>query len=240
MSEVETQSGRVMYGTTQIDFLLERRDRTTLEISVEPDATVRVVAPFDASLDAISDKVKKRGDWILKQKRYFQELPPKQPARKYVPGETHFYLGKPYRLKFEASDTESIAIEGPLMTVYGTREPTRVETLMRDWYRQRSMNVIQALLDEWFARMSIAGDKPTVQIRKMEKRWGSCTSKGAVIFNEDLIKSPKSCIEYVVIHELCHLLERDHTQKFYSLLTSFLPDWQQCKSRLEEYGTGSL
>lgn len=235
MSEIELQSGRVMYGTTQIDFMLERRDRSTLEISVEPDATVKVVAPYDASFEVISEKVKKRGDWIIKQKRYFQELPPKQPARQFVSGETHFYLGKPYRLKFEASDAESIAIEGPLMVIYGTRDPVRVEALMRDWYRQRSLTVIQGLLEEWFPRMSIAGEKPAVQIRKMEKRWGSCTSRGAVIFNEDLIKAPKSCIEYVVVHELCHLIERDHNANFFRLLEGHLPEWREKKDRLEGF-----
>lgn len=229
----ELQTGRVMYGTTPIEFELERRDRKTLEISVEPDAKVKVIAPFDASLDTIGEKVKKRGDWILKQKRYFLEMPPKQPAREYVPGETHHYLGKPYRLKFESSDTVLLATEGPLMIVYGTREPNRIEALMRNWYRERSVRTLAELVDEWWPKMNIPGEKPTIQIRKMEKRWGSCTAKGDLIFNEELIKAPKSCIEYVVIHELCHLIERDHTQKFYSLLISFLPDWQQRKQRLE-------
>lgn len=232
----EMQTGRVMYGTTPIEFELERRDRKTLEISVEPDAKVKVIAPFDASLDAIGEKVKKRGDWILKQKRYFLEMPPKQPAREYVPGETHHYLGKPYRLKFESSDTESLATEGPLMIIYGTREPNRIEALMRDWYRERAALVLGELGDEWWARMSFSGTKPAIQVRKMEKRWGSCTAKGDLIFNEELIKAPKSCIEYVVVHELCHLIERDHTQKFYSLLTSFLPDWRERKERIETFG----
>lgn len=238
MSEVELQSSHIMYGTTQIDFVLERRDRSTLEISVEPDATVRVVAPFDASLDAIGNKVKKRGDWILKQKRYFQELPPKQPAREYVPGETHFYLGKPYRLKFESGDSCSVAIEGPLMVIYGTREPSQVEELIRDWYRQRSLETVNELLNEWFPRVGIAGEKPIVQIRKMEKRWGSCTSIGSLIFNEELIKAPKSCIEYVVVHELCHLVERDHNKEFWLKLASLLPDYQVRKSRLESQSLG--
>lgn len=239
MSEVEMETGRVMYGATPIDFELERRDRGTLEISVEPDAKVKVIAPFDASLDAIGEKIIKRGAWILKQKRYFLEMPPKQPAREYVPGETHHYLGKPYRLKFEASDSESLQIEGPLLVVYGIREPARVETLMRDWYRQRAAQVFNELLNEWWSRMGIDGDKPTIQIRKMEKRWGSCTAKGDVIFNEELIKAPKSCIEYVVVHELCHTLEANHGPKFYSLLSSYLPGWEERKNRLENYGIAS-
>ncbi len=235
MSEVEPQMGQVMYGSTPIDFELERRDRKTLEISVEPDAKVKVIAPFDASLESIGEKVKKRGDWILKQKRYFFELPPKQPSREYVPGETHHLLGKPYRLKFEASDSELLQIEGSLLIVYGSREPARVEALMRNWYRHRAAQVFDGLLNEWWPRMGFDADKPTVQIRKMEKRWGSCTAKGGLIFNEELIKAPKSCIEYVVVHELCHLIERDHTNQFYFKLTSYLPDWQQRKKRLEEF-----
>lgn len=233
MSEMET--GRVMYGATPIDFELERRDRGTLEISVEPDAKVKVIAPFDASLDAIGEKIIKRGAWILKQKRYFLEMPPKQPAREYVPGETHHYLGKPYRLKFESSDSESLQIEGPLLVVYGVREPARIEALMRDWYRQRSALVFDELLNEWWMRMGIGGDKPTIQIRKMEKRWGSCTAKGVVIFNEELIKAPKSCIEYVVVHELCHLIEANHSAEFFKHLDANLSDWRERKSRLEGF-----
>lgn len=232
MSEI--QAGRVMFGTTPIDFSLERRDRSTLEISVEPDATVKVIAPFDASMDLISEKVKKRADWILKQKRYFQEMPPRQPAREYVPGETHYFLGKPYRLKFEAADIQSVQIEGPLIVVYGTREPDRVETLLRDWYRQHAALVLEGLLAEWFPRLRIDGARPTIQIRKMEKRWGSCTSKGTVNFNEDLIKAPKACIEYVVVHELCHLIEANHSGEFFRLLDAHLPNWRASKARLEE------
>lgn len=233
MSDAELQTRKVMYGATPIEFRLERRDRGTLEISVEPDTLVKVVAPFDASLDAIMEKVKKRGDWILRQIRYFEELPPKQPAREFRPGETHYYLGKSYRLKFVAGDTEGILIEGPLFLVQGTRDPVRIESMFRQWYRSRSNEVLTELVDHWFPRMNLGSKKPIIQIRKMEKRWGSCTSNGSIIFNEDLIKAPKSCIEYVVLHELCHLVEANHGQSFFNLLSFHLPDWNARKNRLE-------
>jgi predicted metal-dependent hydrolase len=192
-----------------------------------------VVAPFDAPLDAINEKIKKRGAWILKQRRYFQELPPKQPARQFVPGETHFFLGKPYRLKFESGDVEALRLEEPLMVVTGTREAPRIEAMIRDWYRQRVVLVLDELLTEWWPRMQIEGDLPSFQVRKMEKRWGSCTAKGAMLFNEELIKAPRSCIEYVVVHELCHLIEANHGPEFARLLEGHLGDWRERKARLE-------
>ena len=89
----------IQYGQTEIEFRLEHRDRETLEIAVEPDATVSVVAPIGTSLEDVFAKVKKRAAWIRKQQRYFSQFLPRTPDRQYVSGETHLYLGRQYRLK---------------------------------------------------------------------------------------------------------------------------------------------
>ena len=229
---LETRRDQIQHGGESIDFEVTQRNRKTLEINVLPDQRVTVVAPFDASFDDIRDRVAKRADWILKQQKYFAQFPPQQPEREYVPGESHLYLGKQYRLKFIDNPDKAVSIQGDLLLVSGTRVPIEVEALIHDWYRAEAKVVIGEAISSYWPKMS---DKPTpsFRIQALQKRWGSCSPVGNLIFNYQLIKAPKSCIEYVVIHELCHVFEQNHSQKFFDLLKKYCPDWENRKLRLE-------
>lgn len=234
MKSPDWQRHEVQYGTTTIQYDLMRRNRKTLEINVQPDATVTVVAPFDAPLEAIHDKVIKRGDWIMKQRRYFADRPPVQPERAYIPGESHYIYGKQYLLKFKDSEMTQVELEGNHIVIHGTREPLRIALMLRDWGRSRLIILLYELVTVWAKKMNLPDAVDNIQVRRMEKRWGSCTAKGELIFNENLIKAPLSCIEYVVVHEMCHLIEPSHSSAFWLLLRTHLPDFDTRKQRLEE------
>ena len=224
----------IQFGTTTIDYELFFSERKTLGITVTPEMEVYVKAPIDAPSEKIDRILKKRAPWIIKQQRLFLAHFPKMPPKKYVSGETHLYLGRQYRLKVEIGSEESVKLSGRFITVV-SNEKNRVPLLLDDWYKAHAEVKFRLYAADCIDRFKSLNVSPTeVQIRKMEKRWGSCSAKGKIILNQELIKAPKGCIEYVIIHELCHLIHYNHNNKFLDLQSRMMPSWQKWKDRLEK------
>ncbi|MBK7698568.1 MAG: M48 family metallopeptidase [Saprospiraceae bacterium] len=224
---------QIEFGSLTIIYTVEYSERKTLGITVTPDMNVLVRAPFDASCDKIREKLKTKAPWIIKQKSFFLSFHPKTPERKYISGETHLYLGRQYRLKIVLGSTESVKLKGKFIEVT-TIDKSNVPSLMKTWYLERARHKFNNLAIPLIAQFSKYNVHPTsIILRNMSSRWGSCTPKGKIILNPELIKAPKRCIEYVIIHELCHLVHHDHTQKFIDLQTKEMPDWSKWKHKLE-------
>jgi len=225
---------KIQFGSKEIAFELEYQERKSLGITVFPDRTVRVKAPLDATLKKIAEKVRKRAPWILKQQSYFLSFEPLTPPRKYVSGESHLYLGRQYRLKIYHSPEEMVKLKRGFLEVY-TEDKSRVKILVRNWYKKRAEIKFHEIAKSWITRFKKHGVEPSDFIIKwMEKRWGSCTPKGKIILNVELMKAPKGCIEYVVVHELCHLIHHNHSNAFFQLQTKEMEDWRKWKERLEK------
>ncbi|MCA9921447.1 MAG: M48 family metallopeptidase [Anaerolineales bacterium] len=227
----------VQYGTTIIQYDLQFALRKTLGIDVHPDLSVSVIAPEGSALADIEARVKKRGAWILRQQREFALYLPHLPARRYVSGETHRYLGKQYRLKVIENLDERVKLTRGRLFVYttNTKNKERIRSLVTEWYRGHAQRIFAERLDTCFPRVAKYGlDYPEMEIRQMEKRWGSCTAEGKVLLNLKLIQAPKELIDYVVMHELCHLKEHHHGPSFYALLDRAMPNWRQRRQRLNE------
>jgi predicted metal-dependent hydrolase len=223
----------VTYGTTTIDFFIQYADRKTLGITVHPDGLVVAKVPVNTTKTAIKEKILKRASWILKQQRFFKSFENKMPKRRYISGESHFYLGRQYLLKVTKGKLNSVSFKGRNFEIVCT-ERNKAGELMQDWYRERAKLKFAEIAEPIIQRFKKYGVEPTsIYTQTMTNRWGSCTPKGKIILNVDLIKAPKRCIEYVVIHELCHLLHRDHTKAFYKLLSKEMPDWECRKNKLE-------
>jgi predicted metal-dependent hydrolase len=229
------QEHSIQFGSRTIAFTLLFQNRKTLGIKVFPDSAVQVIAPLDAQEPTILQKVKTKAPWILKQIDFFHSFRPLTPERRYISGESHLYLGAQYKLKvIEAPENCVKALRGQLSVYTLNTNPHQVEQLLTDWYRQRAEQVFIALLKKVLPRFQQHQiGEPEILIRKMKKRWGSCTAKGKIVLNLELIKAPKPCIEYVIIHELCHLIHHEHTRYFFALLEQMLPDWKKWKDRLE-------
>ena len=210
-------------------------DRKTLGIKVYPDTSVKVFAPIDTDLPIIEQLLKAKRKWIEKQQRSFQSYLPATPARQYIGGESFLYLGKQYMLKIEPSTAEEVKLyQGRLVVKTGNPEATQIKKLLQQWYIARATILFNKLFEEQFYLFKRFGlEKPILQIKKMEKRWGSCTPKQKIILNPELIKAPVVCINYVILHELCHLVHHNHSKSFYRLLENFMPDWQKYKQLLE-------
>lgn len=232
------------FGSKRIDFKLEYSDRKSLGITVTSDLEVQVRAPIDTSIEIISEKLRKKAPWILRQQSFFLSFHPKTPARRFIAGETHLYLGRQYRLKIE-SEVWTIDNEGTVKVKSGfiyiltqNRDNEHIKKILKHWYSQKAeekfKEIAAPLINLFILHHKLSLFPFPLSIREMPTRWGSCTHKGKIILNTELVKAPKGCIEYVIIHELCHLIHHDHTQKFIDLLTKEMPDWEKWKMKLEK------
>lgn len=228
----------VRWGRVEIPFSYKHSARKTLAISVHPDLTVEVLAPLDTSVDVIRERVIKRGAWIRKAWREFELYLPKQPARRYVNGETHRYLGRQYRLRAEKGEADSVkCLHGYLHVTSQTEpNPQQAKQLLEEWYRKHAHRVFRARLVECCKRASVEGiNEPPLVMKRMRSRWGSCSSKGRISLNLELIKASKECIDYVITHELCHLKIPSHGPKFWRLLKKLMPDYKERKKKLNQF-----
>ncbi len=226
----------IFYGRRKIDYRLFSGNRKTMEISVHPDSSVIVKAPKNSDISLIENKLQKRARWILRQINYFRQFDPRTPARCYVNGESHLYLGKRYRLKLKKDSKNFVKISRGFFYVHcaDTKDPQTVKRLLNSWYLEKAKVQFKESMDRcWQKFFNHDSDKPDLAIKRMKKRWGSLSEKEIMTLNTELIKAPKECIDYVVTHELCHLKYHSHNAEFYRLLDSLIPDWEKIKHKLE-------
>ncbi len=226
------------YGTRTIEYTLIRRDRKTLEISVLPNMSVEVVAPQQAPLEKIEAKILKRGLWIIEQQLFFKALQPFDGARSYVSGESHYYLGRRYRLKVVEATERVVKLQGQFLWVYtpDRSKPKHIQKQVQAWYKKQALRKFTERLAICHKRLAPENiPLPTLKIRLLHKRWGSCQpgKPGKIILNINLMKAPTYCIDYVVLHELCHLIIPNHSAAFYQLKERYLSDWKARKKLLE-------
>jgi len=225
--------GTVHFGSRTIDYTIVYSDRKSLGITITPEMKVIVRAPLSASVTLINEKVSRKAPWILNQFSYFLSFYPKTPPRKYVSGESHRYLGRQYRLKVVLAPKNFVSYKGRYIEVQAKKREN-ARKLMLEWYRHRAKIKFAEIAEPLIQRFKKYGVQPAdIYIQNMPYRWGSCTPKGKIILNPELIKAPRPCIEYVIIHELCHLVHLDHTRKFFALQSKEMPDWEKWKEKLE-------
>jgi len=223
-------------GNITIDFHLRRSDRRTLAISVQPDLSVVVTAPLKAEIEKVILKVRNRAGWIRRQQSYFRDFLPKTPPRQYVSGETHCYLGRQYRLKVVEAVKKEVKLKGRFIWVNtpNKADTALVQKQLENWYLGHAKQRLALCFGVCLTRLGVRLTKaPQMQVRRMDKRWGSWTRRGGVWLNPELIKTPASCIDYVVTHELCHAVHGNHGKQFQDLLRRLMPDWEKRKTRLE-------
>jgi predicted metal-dependent hydrolase len=225
----------VAFGEATIAYRLTFAPRRTLGIAVHPDSRVVVTAPPGTDPATVAALVQRRAAWILRQQRRFAAYPPPPAPRAYVSGESYRYLGRQYRLRVEAGERDGVRRgRGILVVTVGDgARPGRVRALVEGWYRAEAARVCAARLAACHPRVERLGlPYPTLRLRTMAASWGSCSRAGVVTLNPRLIQVPRACIDYVVLHELCHLREHNHSKPFYALLDQVLPDWRERRQRL--------
>lgn len=206
-----------------------------------PDARVHVSAPDFLRDDDIRIYLISKMDWI-KSKREAVRAQPRQTPREYVSGENHYFLGRRYLLRVSEKEAKpEVYAHGDFidMTVRPGATLAKKEEVMREWYRERLQEVLSEYVAKWAAIMG-AGEL-TWQIKIMKDCWGSCNaSRRRILFNLELARVPRQCIEYVVVHELVHLWHRLHNKAFTSTLETYLPNWKTLREELNNFTASYL
>jgi len=229
-------SGYITYGKEKVPFDVFYMDRKTLEIAVHPNSRVTVKSPKGTVPEMIRARLAKRARWITKQINYFRKFEPRTPARRYIGGETHLFLGRQYRLKIKAHQDNAVKLKGPYFFIMTPEphKPGKIKDLLDEWYKEHARLIFSRRLEQCYKRaVKLRVPFPIIRLRKMVKRWGSCSKSGDILLNTALVKAPLYCIDYVIMHELCHLKVYAHNNGYSKLLSKYLPDWRERKARLE-------
>lgn len=230
---MNTNSTLLQIGIMEV--LVVRKPIKNLHLSIlPPNGKIRVTSPLQMKDDAIRVLIATRIPWIRKQQKKFagQE---RQTPRRYVSGETHYFFGKRYRLELVYKNAPpQVIVKGNTKIILQVRPKSSVEKreeIMTEWYRKELHPVVADLLNKWQKKIGVKVS--AWGIKRMKTRWGTCNQKaGRVWLNLELAKKPLSCVEYVCVHELLHLIERRHNDRFVKLMTQHLPKWRSTKEEL--------
>lgn len=198
-----------------------------------PNGKVRVAAPLALTKDAIRLAVVERIVWIKRQKAKF-EAQTRQTEREMVTGETHYFQGRRYRLRvIEHTGRCTVMLQNKTtlhLFVRRTTSRARREAILHEWYRQQLKELIPPLVAKWSTKLGVKA--PAWGVRRMKTKWGSCLHSKKICLNLELAKKPFECLEYVILHELVHLIERVHNERFVALMDRELPNWRSCRELL--------
>lgn len=230
---------KITYNNKNIEFQIIRKKVKNVNLNVNAQGVVTVTAREEVPETYIYDMVNRKARWIIEQQRYFKEYRPLSISEKeLVGGESIRYLGRQYRLKIvEASKEEVKYYRGYIyIFVKDKGDYERKQRLLNEWLSLKCKEIFNQLYRKYYPIVNKYHiPEVAIQTKIMKTRWGSCLpEKQLIIFNKELIKAPRYCIEYVVLHELTHLLYKNHNQDFYNFLYSIMPDWKERKRLLDE------
>jgi predicted metal-dependent hydrolase len=226
------------YGNRKIEFEIEYRNRNTLAIQVEPIDKVLVLSPKGLSEEIIKEKVKLKAKWILKKLLHFKDMGYIQSKREFVNGEAFMYLGSSYSLQLLLDENLYKPIvklsDGKLNIFAPTKDRTILKNALQKWYKREAKKIIIKRLEFYKPKFSV--EPGIIKIKEQKKRWGSCSSKGNIYFNWRAVMAPSPVIDYIIVHEMSHLIHKNHSSKFWKSVEAILPDYKVRKKWLRDYG----
>ena len=226
----------------EITYFLERKKVKNLNLRIHKNGSVFVSANAEVPIDEIDEFVSRKSSYIFGAIKRFEELARYHPKPKqYVSGETFYIQGRGVRLQVLPAKKDSITSDG-IYIFLAVKNPDDIEKKRRMVNRfldQQCKVVFYEIMNELYPMFKKYGVKmPTLRIRDMETRWGSClVKKGIITLNKRLLEAPRNCIEYVIMHEFCHFIHPNHSKYFYDFLTVSMPDWKDRKAILEKSAT---
>ena len=246
-TENTAESGTVKLGETQVSFTIVRsqRRKRTIAFAIESPASLRITAPSRTSFASILKALEIHAPWLTRKLRAYQKAQTSAQPRRFMDGETIRYLGHAYRLRIlcDATKTQGCAVKPRRFTViiadetlsdYALRQEVKLEIKL--WLKKRAKTVIQKRLAIWSKKLGIPYKQ--LSITSPEHRWGSCSARNTIRLNWRLIMAPLALIDYVAVHELCHVEQKNHGPKFWRLVASAMPDYQKRRKQLRLSGQG--
>lgn len=239
MKSSQNKQKEFVFGSFVYCYDLIVQDRKTLSLTVTPDMRICVKCPHNTAEEKVEQFLKKKWFWLQKQLNFFGKYQRKAYVKEYVSGESFHYLGRQHQLivKRGAEDKVSL-LRGVLMvqTTKAVSDNKYVQKLVTKWFDQRRNSVFAERFEEMKKRFDYKV-MPALSVRDMKKRWGSFANKEKIILHPKLIHVSKDCIDYVIVHELCHMRYKNHDKKFFTFLEEKYPKWEKVKSKLETVGT---
>lgn len=217
----------------KIDYSIVYTNRKTVSIVIERDRTVVVRAPLNTSEEIIAQEIEKRKRNILKKINHNQKYPLEKQQKEFVSGESLLYLGKPYQLVVVDKPVEGVIFDSKF--IISKQNQRKAKQLFKDWYHNSATEIIVPKAVSVAKQIGVSFNK--INILDLKYRWGSCTPKDNIHFNWRLIKAPMNVIEYIIVHELTHLLETNHTPEFWNRVKTSLPLYSSAKNWLLKYGS---
>lgn len=224
------------YQNQALNYTLVFRSRRTIGFAVRPDGSVHISAPAGTSPEWVAQQVLRKADWILKHLATFASRPAPVPARRFDTDSPHYFQGQTYPLRFAEARWTKVGLADDALVISTPTPPNaaQAEALLHAWYAHRAGPLFaESLARVWprFAEFNLV--RPTLAVRAMRTRWGSCTPRTARIrLSPELVRARPECLDYVLLHECCHLLVGDHSKAFYDLQSRLMPDWKQWKDEL--------
>ncbi len=216
-------------------YFMSRKSKT-LKINSDNHLLIEVKAPLQLTRDDIELFIHNNSEWIVSQSKKIKCSNETHPRKMYVDGERHLLLGNEFTLKVVPSNRRlSSNFEDNILTIYEQNEG-EAEKLVRNWYKNIAPTILSPIItpiaSAFMLRYGVSYN--SIEYKYVSSYWGQCSASKHIRLNIELIRAPKECIEYIMAHELCHLIHPNHSPKFYSLLTDFMPDWQSRKMLLNQ------
>lgn len=216
----------------QLEYIVKYSDRKTLNITVERDRSIIVRAPKNLSKERIKELVYEKRKWIKEKINHIQKYPINYFPKEFVSGETLLYLGKNYQLLISEEKFAGIQFNQRFQISKINQKDSNA--LFKEWYKNKAKEKIAPLAKKYAKNLGVEFNE--CKVSEMKYRWASCTPNNNIIFNWRVIKAPMYVVEYLVAHELVHLIENNHTQRFWHILSIQIPNYEKAKNWLKING----
>jgi predicted metal-dependent hydrolase len=226
------------YKFEDLEFKVIYSRRRTIGISIRPDSSVIVRVPYRTSEKTIARIVKEKYNWAVKHRDNYRKLENNNLNRSYTNGAIHLFRGNNSILEIEKSAKPFIRFSDSTIQLGIERvdDPMAIKRALYNGYKNEALKLFPDLMNKVLSKHENQGFKPSgLIIRTMKRRWGSCSNKGMITLSTELVKLSDRYIEYVILHELCHLKHHNHGPRFYELLSEVLPDWKPVRKELKNY-----
>ncbi|MTI70908.1 MAG: M48 family metallopeptidase [Firmicutes bacterium] len=214
------------------------RDRKTLEIQMKSSKNIRILSPKGVKKEKLIDIIENKKQWIIKKIHELEVIEKKLGKRKFQTGGIFLYLGKEYKMKLifkENIDNIKIKLHNEKLNIYTyTTDKIILKEALKKWYKEKALILLTNRINKYIFKINRPVRK--IKVKEQKSRWGSCSSKGDLYFNYKIIMAPIEIIDYIVVHELCHLVHLNHSKRYWGLVKNVLPDYKKHRQWLKENG----